>query len=130
MKVSSIYYIPTITKHRDIISGKYGDVNIDLNVIPYRCENMFLRKDFLLTFLNGWAMSVVGPHNFAAKWFAGRARPEEVVWLIHKGTIKGAPNDIVRSIQQMNLRSAAEFTAYDEGSPTHPSWPAMHAATG
>jgi hypothetical protein len=28
----------------------------------------------------------------------------------------------------MDLNSATAFTAYDEGSPTHPSWPAMHSA--
>jgi hypothetical protein len=29
----------------------------------------------------------------------------------------------------MNLKSATDFTAYPEGSPTHPSWPAMHSAS-
>lgn len=91
---------------------------------------MFLRKDFMLAFMNGWSMSIVGPHNFAAKWFAGRARPEEVVWLIKKGKVDGVPKDIEREISQMNIRSAAGFTAYEEGSPNHPSWPAMHAASG
>lgn len=75
-------------------------------------------------------MSIVGPHNFAAKWYAGRARPEEVAWLIRKGKLRNVPNDIVRDIQFMNLRSAADFTAYEEGCPYHPSWPAMHAASG
>ena len=28
----------------------------------------------------------------------------------------------------MNLRSQFDFTAYAEGSPDHPSWPAMHSA--
>ncbi len=58
------------------------------------------------------------------------ARPEEIVWLIKKGKVKNVPLDIQRDIQQMSLRSAADFTAYDEGSPRHPSWPAMHAASG
>ena len=60
----------------DILSGRYGPVDIDLSVIPYRSNSMFLRKDFMLAFMNGWTMSIVGPHSFAAKWFAGRARPE------------------------------------------------------
>lgn len=113
----------------DILKGIHGAVRLDLNIIPYRSNAMFLRKDFLFAFMNGWAMSVVGPHNFAAKWHVGRARPEEVIWLIRKGKIQGVPNDIQRDIRQMNLRSAADFTAYEEGCPKHPSWPAMHAAT-
>jgi hypothetical protein len=28
----------------------------------------------------------------------------------------------------MNLQNAHNFTAYDTGCPTHPSWPAMHSA--
>ena len=28
----------------------------------------------------------------------------------------------------MNLQTPETFTAYDEGSPMHPSWPAMHSA--
>ena len=42
----------------------------------------------------------------------------------------GVPNDILRKVRNMDIRSAAEFTAYPEGSPRHPSWPAMHAANG
>ena len=40
----------------------------------------------------------------------------------------GFPVDIVRKIRSMNLKSPSEFTAYKEGIPTHPSWPAMHSA--
>lgn len=113
-----------------MLKKRYGPVKIDLNVIPYRCDNMFLRTDFMLSMLSGWSMSVVGPMSFAAKWYAGRPRPEEVVWLIHRGTIyDGVPADIRQDISKLNLRSPSDFTAYDEGCPNHPSWPAMHAAS-
>jgi len=85
----------------------------------------------MFALLSGWSMSVVGPHSFAAKWHVRRARPEEVVWLIHKGTISdGVPYDIKQDIKKLNLLSQNDFTAYEEGCPRHPSWPAMHAASG
>ena len=61
----------------------------------------------------------------------GRPRPEEVVWAIKRGRIsKGVPTDIKQYVKSLDIQSAPEFTAYEEGSPTHPSWPAMHAASG
>jgi len=65
------------------------------------------------------------------KWMFGRARPEEVAWKIARGTIgtaDGVPQDIVDDIKKMSLRGPKDFTAYEEGSPVHPSWPAMHSA--
>jgi len=34
----------------------------------------------------------------------------------------------VTHIKAMNLADVPSFTAYTEGSPKHPSWPAMHSA--
>ncbi len=123
-------------------------MDIDLDVIPWRTQSMFLRRDFMVSSkvtvsihvileishsnhspfewcmylkmanMNTWAMSKVGPHNFAAKWFVGRARPEEVVWAIKTGRlVDGVPLDIRRAVQWLPIRSAREFTAYPEGSP-------------
>jgi len=84
----------------------------------------------MLASINTWAMSVVGPHNFSAKWYAGRPRPEEVVWAIKKGKIvDGVPPDIKLTVDRISMSSAKQFTAYKEGCPRHPSWPAMHAAS-
>jgi hypothetical protein len=58
-------------------------------------------------------------------------RPEEMAWLIASDAFTsadGVPQDIVDDLQSMNLKHAADFTAYEDGSPMHPSWPAMHAA--
>ena len=59
-----------------------------------------------------------------------RPRPEEVVWAIKTGRIsEGVPYDLKRKILNLRIYSAPEFTAYEEGCPRHPSWPAMHAAS-
>ncbi len=61
----------------------------------------------------------------------GRARPEEVIWAIREGKIsKGVPKDIVQYAKSLDIDSPYKFTAYEEGCPNHPSWPAMHAAAG
>lgn len=111
------------------MTKKYGEVNIDFDVIPYRSNEMFLSRDFMVANMSTWAMTTVGPYNFAAKWHAGRARPEEVVWAIKRGRLsEGVPQDIKNAVNAMNIDAATEFTAYPEGSPNHPSWPAMHSA--
>lgn len=52
------------------------------------------------------------------------------MWAIKKGRIyEGVPADIKLKINHLRMSSAKNFTAYKEGSPRHPSWPAMHAAS-
>lgn len=79
----------------------------------------------LLGDLLSWAIGVVGPLNFSAKWFVGRARPEEVVWEIYNDRLNeshGVPEYIVQTVQQrFHLDQKENFTAYPEGSPDHPS---------
>ena len=55
---------------------------------------------------------------------------QEIIWAIKNQDIRqdDVPPDIYQAISNMNIGSAAEFTAYPEGSPRHPSWPAMHSA--
>jgi hypothetical protein len=114
----------------ELSKGRWGTLKLDTSVIPKRSNNSFLRTDVLLSMLNGWAISFVGPHSFAAKWYCGRPRPEEVVWNIKKGKItEGIPADIKRDVRKLVIRGAGAFTAYPEGCPRHPAWPAMHAAT-
>merc|ERR1739849_1392 len=78
--------------------------------------------------INAWSLEMVGPVNFNLKWHFGVPRPEEVAWLICLGRLNtedhGVPKDIVRDIQNMNLQSATDFTAYPkDGSPMHPCFP-------
>jgi membrane-associated phospholipid phosphatase len=66
------------------------------------------------------------------KWHVGLLRPEEAAFQIERGLLNvtehGVPPRLARLIQSFNLKSPQEFTAYEEGSPPHPSWPAMHSA--
>lgn len=108
-----------------------GEIEMDYDIIPFRSKRDFVGLQLRLSELNTWAVGSVGATCFYMKWAVGRPRPEEVVWLISTGALTvadGVPKDLVRKIRSMDLRSANEFTAYPEGSPTHPAWPAMHAA--
>lgn len=100
---------------------------MDTDIIPMRSRNDFVNGPVLLARLSGWAVSEVSPSAFACKWKHGRARPEEVAWAIKEGTLK-APDAIKAAIDGMALESKEEFTRYPEGSPKHPSFPAMHSA--
>jgi len=113
----------------DLISGKYGQIEVDFDVVPKRCNSDFLRSAVMLAALNTWSIGCAGPYNFAAKWWAGRARPEEVVWAIRtKSLQEGVPRRIRRLIKSLKIDTAEAFTAYAEGCPRHPTWPAMHSA--
>lgn len=55
---------------------------------------------------------------------------QEMAWKIADGEVpkEQVPEDIYDSILGMDIKSAPDFTQYPEGSPNHPSWPAMHSA--
>ena len=56
---------------------------------------------------------------------------KETAWSIKTGQIprQYVPSDIFNMIDDIpDFNAAVDFTAYDEGSPRHPSWPAMHSA--
>ena len=100
-------------------------------LIPKDGIGNFLSGPVLFADMVGTAIHLVGNCNFAAKWKFGRARPEEIAWKIKKGVLK--PRDTYRfnftsEIAALNYNYTTQFTDYDEGSPTHPSWPAMHSA--
>jgi hypothetical protein len=114
------------------------------DIIPSRCKVQFLHGVVLWSNVNTWAINIVGPKNFASKYYAGRARPEETAWSVHcsleankfKQECDGAimlslldiPEYIQNHIAEMELTHMEDFGAYDEGAPMHPSWPAMHSA--
>jgi len=86
----------------------------------------------------GYAVRVVGQCNFSLKWEEGRARPEEVAWKIYKDNLdvpqeyrekdEDPIEDSIDFIYGSKPKDATDFTAYEVGSPKHPSWPAMHSA--
>lgn len=71
---------------------------------------------------------------FAAKWYYGLGRPEEVFGKLFRWEldfeVSGAAMDIIKSLCDADeiLADEKKFTTYPEGSPTHPSRPAMHSA--
>jgi len=106
-------------------------VKLDYDIIPKRCEFDFIGMQIRLADINTWATRVVSPINFNIKWTAGRPRPEEVAYMIAEDELTvdhGVPSSLVDKVKTMNLKNAVSFTKYAEGSPRHPSWPAMHSA--
>ncbi|CAK0909848.1 unnamed protein product [Prorocentrum cordatum] len=76
----------------------------------------------------GWAIAEVSPAAFACKWYVGRARPEEVAYNLSQGGLSQAPANVRAMVDGMGLTARESFTAYSEGCPVHPAWPAMHSA--
>ncbi len=132
-------------------------IKLDYDVLPFRCRDDFIGTNVRLAGLNTWSITskfglnlgricilfeyhaltfcllvrtAVAPINFAAKWYAGQMRPEEMAWKIASGEIpkEDVPDDIYEMISDMQLQNGTSFTQYPEGSPLHPSWPAMHSA--
>ena len=98
---------------------------------PFRSVVDFIGTEIRIASLNVWAFEAVAPVNFMLKWHLGIPRPEEVVWMIHNDAFTssdGVPEDLVTSIKSMGLQHASDFTTYEDGSPMHPSFPAMHSA--
>lgn len=51
-----------------------------------------------------------------------------MAWRVKNGECDTAPQCLKRAIDKLDFGRMEEFTAYREGAPTHPSWPAMHSA--
>lgn len=54
------------------------------------------------------------------------------MWKIYTDEIgldQGVPQSLIDDVKRFqNIERMEQFTAYDEGCPEHPSWPAMHSA--
>ena len=124
--------------HVDLLESYLTEgVTLDRDIIPSTDVIDFIRGPVMLSHINTWTMATVGPHNFATKWYVGRARPEEVAFAIQTGEIpeECVPVSVMVAIDTLKglmgvteFEDATDFTAYPEGSPKHPSWPAMHSA--
>jgi len=123
--------------HAQLITKWLEEKSLDRKPFLFQTMNNrdFLRFPVMLSDMVGHAIRMVGPCDFALKWFVGRARPEEVAWKIRSATGKSLvvppseeTNELIKIIDEMEFSNATEYTAYVEGSPNHPSYPAMHSA--
>jgi hypothetical protein len=104
-------------------------VKLDSEVMPKRANVDFISSVVSMAHLNTWSIDTIAATSFATKYYAGRIRPEEIAWKISTGEVRdGVPQDIIRKVQDMKLKRMEDFTAYAEGCPSHPAWPAMHSA--
>ena len=66
-----------------MVGGVYGPIEYS-DAIPSRGNSArFLRGIIALADINTWSFGFVGPHNFAAKWYGGRAGLEVRGYQIH-----------------------------------------------
>ena len=110
-----------------------GDgLEMDHSVMKRRSARDAVGTQFSIAAMNTWVIFAVSPITFLCKWYYGVPRPEEMAFMISKGKFSekdGVPYKLVQKIKQMNLKDAFDFTAFkEEGSPTHPSYPAMHSS--
>lgn len=101
-------------------------------LLPEVGFSRFTDGPVLFSHLVGWAVHTVSPTAFATKWYHGRPRPEEVIGAWARKEIE-APQwaDVMLSSLvdvEAVIKDERSFTMYPEGSPNHPSYPAMHGA--
>lgn len=125
----------------------YGEVIFDDSIVPAYSGKRFVRGIVMMAFINNWAVKTVSDFSFALKWKYGRARPEETFYrLIQDSSLesdKDCKQNIINEIGldetfgveifpigsfEDAINEEKKFTAYPEGCPNHPSWPAMHSA--
>ena len=87
----------------------------------------FLRGPVMLSHLNSWTIATVGPHNFGVKWYAGRARPEEVAFAIQEGDIPASavPEDVTMALDTLRSRMGVE--RFEAVSYTHLTLPTIYS---
>lgn len=106
-------------------------VKIDKRIISDTSKVDFINTIVLAAALNTWSFLAVAPNTFAMKYAIGMLRPEEIVNRIKKGEYgraDGVPRSTLKRIESLDLDCMEQFTAYPEGCPNHPSFPAMHSS--
>lgn len=97
-------------------------------------NGVFTDKVVLLNHLMAWAAWQVSASSFCAKRHFLAARPEEVAGAIARDEIDAPESIKIRLFDAIPRAALSEnqrsFTMFSEGSPTHGSYNAMHAAAG
>jgi len=127
---------PCLQIQRFLREGLKLDANIFQRSDCTGASPEFVNGAVALSALAGWTVAEVSPAAFASKWFVGRMRPEEVALRVREGSLSVPGASVKSAIDAIFCgqgnsscqQKAATFTAYEEGSPVHPSWPAMHSA--
>jgi len=135
----------------EVLKGEYGEFSFDEKVLPGYTGDRFVLGAVMMSDMTSWAVGVVSDYNFYLKWQFGRARPEEVLYKVLSSVLRNndvncapgdIPQDVVDDIKkhfsdiesiptnfEQDILEATKFTQYkNEGSPKHPSYPAMHSA--
>ena len=123
------------------MQGKWRD-----GLVPSTDNLDFATRPLLLADVIGWAPKAVNATVFALKWYFGQPRPEEVFYAWLNGEDIDVPDwvdgilidlfsDRLKYLRwdangfleyNSNIIAQHRFTQYLEGSPFHPSCPAMH----
>lgn len=110
-----------------------GGAKIRKDLFPKRGYKVFTDGQVMVGHLIGWVIHTVSPTAFAHKYYWGMPRPEEVLGAWARGEYE-VPTNIGRELNSYVdkasiIKDERNFTLYTgEGSPTHPSDPAMHSA--
>lgn len=107
---------------------------INPRALPAQVGAAFVNRNVLVHSLCGAMAFAVARSSFAAKWYYGQIRPEEAMASVRTGAIH-VDKETRRTIERLHTMvgyavggDPALATAYPEGCPMHPSYPAMHSA--
>ena len=111
---------------------KSSGAKINKSIFKEKPYKVFTDGVVMIEHLIGWAVHSVSPTAFAHKYYFGRPRPEEAIYSWAKGDLKvsATANEALEHYvdKEAVLLDPRSFTMYQEGSPTHPSLPAMHSS--
>lgn len=105
---------------------------LDSKIIDVKTSTNFVNSTILCSNILSFCIQKVAKYNFYLKWREMVPRPEEICASVLNRDISVLTLEPTTKLREelikLGIHSQEEFTDYPEGSPNHPSWPAMHAA--
>lgn len=105
---------------------------LDSRIIDQKTSANFVNSTILCSNILSFCISKVAKYNFYLKWREMVPRPEEICASVLNKDISVLTLQDTSKLRgeliKLGIHNQQDFTAYPEGSPNHPSWPAMHAA--